>query len=65
VTDILSDMPRKPPMRGRPFRIDDETYEAAMRAAAARGEVLAEEVRQFLVEYGWDFREDDPKRRHR
>jgi hypothetical protein len=58
-------MPRKRPMRPRAVKVDDETWSAAMRAASARGEILSEEVRQFLVEYGWDFREDDPKRRHR
>lgn len=52
-------------MRPRAFKVDDETWAAAMRAAAARGEVLSEEMRQFLVEYGWDYREDDPKTRHR
>lgn len=42
------------PSRGTPhrgIRVPEELWEAALAKAAARGEVLAEEIRRFLERY--------------
>ena len=46
------------PMPNRVIRVDDETWDAAMAAAEARGEYLSEGLRRMLERYGKDYRED-------
>ena len=41
----------RPPMRRRTVHVPDDVWAAAMAAAAARGEVLSEELRRFLIRY--------------
>lgn len=43
----MTRQPRKP----RSVKVEDELWEAAMRKADARGEVLSEEIRAFLKRY--------------
>lgn len=50
-------MPNAPKTPVRGFRIPDDVYRAALRAAEVKGEVLSEEVRAFLERY--------PKMKHR
>lgn len=45
------------PMKNRVIRVDDDTWDAAMRAADARDERLSEEIRRWLERYGKDYRE--------
>ena len=42
----------RPPMKNRQYKISDDDYFAAMRAADERRENLSEEVRNFVVKYG-------------
>lgn len=44
-------MPNKPKTPLRSFRIPDDTYEAAQRKAAARGETVSDVVRRALERY--------------
>ena len=41
----------RPPMRARAVRVEDELWDAAMRKAEERNEVLSEEIRAFLKRY--------------
>jgi hypothetical protein len=50
-------VPRKP-MKNRVIRVDDPTWDAAMRAAEAKDERLSAEIRRWLERYGKDYREE-------
>ena len=44
-------MTPRPPRRPRSVKVEDELWDAAMRKAEERGEVLSEEIRAFLKRY--------------
>jgi len=41
----------RPPRKPRAVRVEDELWDAAMRKAEERNEVLSEEIRAFLKRY--------------
>lgn len=49
MTTKMGNMP--PGTKLRNIRVDDELWEAAMKAAEARGENLSEAIRAFLTRY--------------
>lgn len=44
-------MTPRPQRKSRTIRVEDELWDAAMRAAEARGEILSEQIRAFLKRY--------------
>lgn len=50
MADTIVPMPSKGTKR-RTIRIDDETWDAALEAAEAKGESLPEAIRKFLKRY--------------
>ena len=50
-TDSVTVVPNAPKTPGRQVRVPEELWRAALAKAEERGEVLAEEIRQFLVRY--------------
>lgn len=44
-------MTPRPVRRNRTFKCEDPLWEAAQRKAAERGDVLSEEIREFLKRY--------------
>lgn len=45
-------MSPREPMKARSLRVSDKTWQAALDAAEAKGEVLSEEIRKFIERYG-------------
>ena len=44
-------MTPRPPRKPRSVKVEDPLWEAAMRTADERGEILSEEIRKFLKRY--------------
>ena len=44
-------MTPRPPRKPRAVRVEDDLWDAAMRKAEERGEILSEEIREFLKRY--------------
>lgn len=51
ITDTVPLVPNAPKTPRRGVRVPEELWQAALRKAEERGEVLSEEIRQFLVRY--------------
>lgn len=49
------------PMKNRVIRVEDDIWDAAMRAADANDEYLSEAIRRMLERYGKDYREKGTK----
>lgn len=43
--------PRRPPRKPRSIRVEDELWDAALRRAEERGDVLSEVIREALKRY--------------